>query len=516
MAELHPTALRGVSARLRDDESGVSLVEALVAVLILAIALLALAATAANSTTSLRLSRDRQQATQMASAALEEVRARSYDALVLQDVASLPSTFSYDGVVAAEAVVADASGPVLHERTDGRFTTTTWVTWANSEQTLKRVTVTASWRDRGVREVTESTLVARAQRGLPAPNFLVTPDLQTEQLVSGAPVCFVHNLLNLGERDSYSFASGYVSGAGTFTPATYEVRTVDGVQRHGFKVKDASGTGAPWFAWASMDGTDFTEQTGDLRPDSAAPLDRRATAPLRFCYVRISEGSTTHQLTPSFLTRIYSAFDSNVFRDVRHQVSDTAFNTQRYLATGGSNQRSRMELTESAPIRTDAGADYDSGGTSGQAGLAFRPGNTSDRANWDYQPGSSRVEGTGELIFWLATDRTLAGLEPVGPVTLEVQARRRTSQTGNATTTAVSDVVSVTREPTELTSPWTRVSVSIPFTATDFDATDYFSLSMLSASTSAENVHVHFDVKRVTASIDERFESRLLMRVVPR
>lgn len=517
-----PGKIRGAFRRLHESDDGVSLIEALVAVLILATAILALVATAATSTVSLRLSRDRQQATQTASAALESVRDMSWDTIALADTPAPPGSFE------TEPTVTAATGPLAHVLTNGRFRTTLYVTWADAPtNTLKRVTAITAWEDRGeFREVRESTLVAIAERGLPVPNFMISPNTSAQQAVEGVPVCFPYSVVNLGEKDSYSFEGGSLDGSGLFASGTYEIR--DG--RQGFRVSD--GAGGPWFIWGNLGVRDpdtdeiplMVDATSDQRPDSAEPVERRASVPVEFCAERIAS-STTHSQTPTFSFRLYSAFDDTVLRDATGTVTTTVPTNRLYLVTGGNKQRTRFELTETKPIRIDVAADYDSP-SDGRAGVRFRAGNTSDRANWDYQPGVSRIEGTATLTFFVANDDSLGVPDELEEtIGLQLRIEKLNSQRNTVETVIISQAVDVA----EPASGWAEVKVTLAIPITSFAANEYLRVSLWDRSATDDDgaSHVHFDVNEggvdddpavyggVAGGDNERFLSNLDIRVVP-
>lgn len=517
-----PGTPRAALRRMHESDEGVSLVEALVAVVILATAILALVATAATSTVSLRLSRDRQQATQTASAALEGVRNMSWDAIVLADSPAPAATFE------TEPMVTAATGPLTHIVTNGRFRTTLYVTWANDPtNTLKRVTAITAWEDRGqFREVRESTLVAIAERGLPVPNFLISPDTSAQQAVEGTPVCFTYSVVNLGEQDSYSFEAGRLDGSGEFAKGAYEIR--DG--RQGFKIAD--GAGGPWFVWGKLGVRDedtneiplMVDATSDQRPDSAEPVERRDSVPVEFCAERIAS-STTHSQTPTFTFRVYSAFDDTVLRDATGTVTTTVPTDRLYLVTGGNNQRTRFELTQTKPIRLDTSTSYDSP-SDGIPGLRFRAGNTSDRANWDYQPGVSRIEGTATLTLFVANDDSLGVPDDLQEtIGLQLRIEKLNSQRNTVEAVIISQAVDV-EEPT---SGWKEVKVTLAIPTTSFAPNEYLRVSLWDRSATDDDgaTHVHFDVNEGGVDDDpasyggtsevgnERFLSNLDIRVVP-
>jgi type II secretory pathway pseudopilin PulG len=228
---------------LVDDEDGLGLIEVMMAVFILGVALLALASVGTSSLVSLRVTRDREQATNAASAAIEDARARDFSNLALAAnsvvIAAIPPAAVPSGSTAGcfdgERVHTDAVvDPVPFERTAGNndsITVHTLITFAESTCTgpatdLKRVIAIASWQDgTQTRFVRQETLVASAGRGLPVPKFEVRPpesslSISKAHLSTSADArCIEHQLRNLGAEDRYDWEVEAVDdglvGAGT-------------------------------------------------------------------------------------------------------------------------------------------------------------------------------------------------------------------------------------------------------------------------------------------------------------
>jgi type II secretory pathway pseudopilin PulG len=211
---------------LIDDEEGLGLVEVMVAIFVLGVALLALASVGTNSLVSLRETRDREQATNAASAAIEDARARDFSGLALAsgsvNLASIPPAAVPTGSVAdcfdGQRVVTDAVlNPVPFERVGGRITVHTLVTYPEGSCSapvtdVKRVITIASWQNAGdTLFVRQETLVAPAGRGLPVPKFEVRPPESSLSISkahlsgTGAPRCIEHQLRNLGAEDRYDW-----------------------------------------------------------------------------------------------------------------------------------------------------------------------------------------------------------------------------------------------------------------------------------------------------------------------
>ena len=230
----------GVSARRytrtirqRGDESGYSLVELIIATFILSVAILALASVALSTLSSLRITRDREQAVNAASAAIEDVRSRDFAAIAHApgsiDIDRVPPgqlpEGSSDTCVGDEPIVEGAvDDPVPFESTTGnlgRITVHIIVTRTQDEDDdpceatgdLKRVRAIASWTDGGTqRALAQETLIADAGRGLPVPSFEIVPEARTlvftEAFIEGGgdlTQCVAHELRNRGAEDGYDW-----------------------------------------------------------------------------------------------------------------------------------------------------------------------------------------------------------------------------------------------------------------------------------------------------------------------
>jgi type II secretory pathway pseudopilin PulG len=323
------------------SEAGITLVEVIISIFILSVALFALASTATTSLISLGESRDREQATNAASATIEAARARDFGALVI-DAAATPSglpaailtQLGISGSCAGtERIVQDAASseplPLSQQAGDNdRITVYTLVTWADEPCTattgaMKRVVALATWNDRGtLRSVRNETLVAPAGRGLPVPNFEVKPgestlSLTPEQAAAGAvgERCIEQQLRNLGASDRYeldvvSVAGG--TGTSSLLGASWTVAgdwTVRAFLEH---PAVPSRGGAP--------PTDGLMQDGDLngRPESDAQLEARDQATVTICY-RALVGSAAEDVTVEY--DVVSRFDERRTERLTHHVS---------------------------------------------------------------------------------------------------------------------------------------------------------------------------------------------------
>jgi type II secretory pathway pseudopilin PulG len=328
---------------LIDDEEGLGLVEVMVAIFVLGVALLALASVGTTSLVSLRVTRDREQATNAASAAIEDARARDFSGLALASgsvtVASIPAAALPGGSTAAcfdgEAVVTDAVlNPVPFERNvgnGGRIRLHTLVTYPEGTCTapvtdLKRVVAIASWQDGAqTRFVQQETLVASAGRGLPVPKFEVRPPESSLSIskahlsTTGAPRCIEHQLRNLGADDRYDWdieelsvgmpASGpgnRLKAGDWYATAYLEYPAVD------------SRAGEP-----PTDG-EMTLAGGVPRPASDEIIEPGDTASFTVCYepaITVDAASNTWPADIVVTVGVRSRFDERQSRTVTHHVS---------------------------------------------------------------------------------------------------------------------------------------------------------------------------------------------------
>lgn len=238
--------------RRTDDDTGMTLIELMIAMFVLAVAVMAIAATAATSLQSVRVARDRDLATSAASAALEAARAIPFEELGLNDdniftgdSLITSGEFAHDGS-SFEALVITNAGiePYICDPTTAtggcwfeydtfgdRHHVATYVTWYDDPSVTgtrngKRVTVIAEWTDEGTtRTVRQSTIVAESTRGVGIPDFFVTPTDRSSDVAQGQAICFNHLLENFGVEDSYDLWFSKPSGASA-DPARVDTQTI--------------------------------------------------------------------------------------------------------------------------------------------------------------------------------------------------------------------------------------------------------------------------------------------------
>ncbi len=495
-----------VGCRKASDESGISLIEVMIAMFIVSVGVFALASTAITSVQSTRIARERQDATQLASTIIEEARAASYATVALATGEYDPSTSgsTYDG----RDIIALGDGAIPHEVSAPPLSATVWVTWNNAAQTEKRVTVTVDWADRGGRQLVQSTLIAEARRGLPVPNFQVEPTLVDQDATEGEVACFDHTLTNLGESDSYSWTLLHEDGSGSLVAATPQTRNVvengNSVSRQGYAVT-SSGVGQGWFAWVRMGPTTTTlaamvDQTSDQRPDSVDPVPRRDQAVVRVCYTpNDPDGDLQDPLdtAPTFTVRMLSAFDETVVREVQDSLSIIDERQGLYLHHPRKNSGIEVNhgykllMDPYEPTYTDASVNYDK--ANGSAPDA-RPGlRLTTTASFDYQNTGSDdwavVADDAKVFLAVGTDSTLdgAGSSPDVNLTYEI---RRVAADGSQTVLGTASQTQA-MDPSD---PWDLAVATIPMTSATIGANEYLRLNVTCTTSSSDYCHIHYDV----------------------
>ncbi|WP_052667340.1 hypothetical protein [Nitriliruptor alkaliphilus] len=338
------TRLRWWHLTSDDGEEGLGLIEVIIAVFVLSVALLALASVGTSSLVALRLTRDREQATNAASTAIEEARALAFEALAMEagsDPMTLPAdvrtamNVTSSTCVDGEALVIDAASPrpvqlTQTSGTNNAHTVYTVVTWAEGDCTttnagLKRVTVLVTWQD-GQRfsSVRNETLVAPAGRGLPNPNFDVKPRagslfLTTDQVAAGEPRCIEHQLRNLGAGDSYGYevTAATIAGSTTaFSPAGVGGFTVPSggwtVYAHLEPGDTESRAGEP----PETNADRFVPEAGSPRPVAPLRLEAGEQGLLTLCWTPSSGAVDDVEVTIA----IHSRFDDRRFETLTHTL----------------------------------------------------------------------------------------------------------------------------------------------------------------------------------------------------
>lgn len=344
-------------------EEGLGLVELMVSIFILGVALIALAGVSMSSLHSLRITRDRERATNIASSTLEDVRARSWGDIALDataaDVAAL-SGCATNGETLVDDAVAD---PVAYTSTKDDYDITTVVSWVDDDcnspdqanQLVKRVVTTVTWSDQNTeRSVVEETLIAESERGLPVPEFQITPIEATipfdyAEVIAGdasnpAKQCFRHQLRNLGADDRYDWELLKVVGEGTppfkaSGTARYKTPNGDWEVDAWFQYPAAASESDPADVTSGDAPVQFNDGTdANFRPEEDELVESREIANVWVCYYAIG-GSGIADGT-EFQTQLvfHSRFDENQTVNLFHTVTVGIEATPLYLFDQNDDQ----------------------------------------------------------------------------------------------------------------------------------------------------------------------------------
>lgn len=363
------------------EEDGVSLIEILLAGFILSVAVLALASVASASMIQVRVSRDRQAATDAATSTLESMRLEDFASVAMRasEVAAA-GLGSCDGGSAGEpyVVTADSSQGISHQTTGlgprQNITVTTKVTWvdeagvadcATSDRKLKRVRVAAAWEDRGLeRVVSQETIVAPARRGLPLPEFrLGSPDVSVnfdpDEIANPTEKCVTHVLRNIGAADRYDWTVVRTDGAEP--PA--KLGSVE------FRSNNGSTAGGRWYVRAFFEYSDplsetipdvratpapsgvevMTDTDVNGRPEAQAVVPNGSQGRLHVCYR--PEGSIATDHTFTFRVTVHSRFDENATASVNHSLTTSRTPVTWYLYdTDDSTSHPRKTSANKIPV----------------------------------------------------------------------------------------------------------------------------------------------------------------------
>lgn len=493
------------------DESGMTLIEVMIAIFVLSVAILAMAVTASASLKQVRISRDRQFATAAAAAALEQARSYEFNELGHVGDATTCGTFSGDSNVDTTTCTfkhntSATAEPLIHvtggkinpyvTQPQANVTVRTYVTWYDDPedpgtQDAKRVTAVVRFGDQNrAAFVRQSTLVSEARRGLPVPDFSITPLSPPPDASDWS--CFTHTLTNHGGDDRYDFQ--LVGGSPS---------------EGGYSFKYQNWYGRAWLGEASKvvakdSSVRMYDQTGDLIPDSQVEVQRNKSATLRVCYSPVP--ATTPPSDVLFTVRIRSAFDSSVYREVTNHLvvppntlklalhDDTEVNNTTPTDGSWTPTDTAFVMNEVAPDRTTL-VNYDANRDT-VGGLHLEPAGTTsptEVARWDRQyPGAGSVSGSASLTIWTRLTDS-ADLDLDGTYDLDISLSRVNSSDSarNLIDFATADFTYTHDD----ANGWVgqSITVSIP-SSVSFNDGEFLRLSIACGSASAGRCHLAYDV----------------------
>lgn len=482
------------------SEEGLTLVELLVAVFLLAVGLLAVASTAGSSLVAVDTSRDRQLATAAASSALEAARAVDYHLLqmdssatptppadgsnvTLPDGTTEPAMSASGGAISPYRCVGPAGCWFPFEGDD--MTVTTYVTAvtetfdSDGDGTIdgtanaRRVTAIVEFVNRGTtRQVVQNTIVSEARRGLPAPEFSLTPTNPAGD--PNEPNCFDHTITNEGALDSYDVHLEKDSNTDPDMPA----------------MRDNS---QGWKATAYFDGVQMVDTTGDGVPDSPTTVDRNESVSLRMCYEPIAESGIVVSPQPTLIVRVRSLFDPSVTKTASNTVILPAGTATFYLHGDGNatwTEGDLFTMDDVVPTLSSYDADGD-----GVDGLGLTTGET---GRWEGQLTDALTVSSAGVRFWAQRD----GEEPddedgdgdvdgTEQITLTVTVYRGQTATG-------APIASTTQTVGQTEDGWVQHDLNFALGSTAFLSQEFISIEIscedaTTGISSPGTCHVGFD-----------------------
>lgn len=476
-----------------EGEEGISLVEVMVAMLVLTVALLALLQGMAASLVSLRVAEARQQATAQVTAILEQARALDHAVLAMRlgdPVVPVGGTYDPDGSgpLAAEPVVQSSTGAVRGTpyQEDGSRTVRTSVTQYD-DPTLpagtaqpRRVTVIATFGP-GNQEVRQSSLVAESVRGLPLPAFTISPTDVTLTAPVSDVVCAGHTITNIGAPDRHDvvFPALPLTMTG-FTMRAYHDADGDGVLDVGEPL--------------------LVDTSGDTVPDTSTPTPTDATFPLLICY---DPGASITEFTATLTVVVRSLYDSSVDEVLTHnlRVGNGEVLFLHDLDTTADHVRDvtdRLPANPTAPSATVL-VNYDTNlDPFGQPGLYLpRDGQT---AVWRHQFPAARTLSAvvpATLRLWVAP----AAAPGAESLTLRVRTRHLRSNT-----TVQASLSDSSYAVTASSTAWTAYDLSLPLLAASFTANQYLEVEVGCTGASTQDCHTAYDTTAFPSSLQVRFQ----------
>lgn len=503
--------MRSTLHRRCSSDKGVTLVEAVVALFIAAGVFTALAAATVTSLRSTLVSRQNQQASDIATQGIEKARAMTYGAMTMvtadvpgTDAANLTGNStngylaSYAGAGSGECAVVTAGGALTQHvlsvnRNIRTFSSKTYITYPGlatgcktAYASVRRVTVVVTWVTNGVTHTRRlSTLVSDTVRGLPLPRFTLAASRTINTSASG-PVALPIRLANQGARDSFEF---------TVAPTS------------------------PTYLFYLDDNRDGVHQSTELTPLGNSPSGKPYTGLLdpgqvffavAYRVAGPTEVSSSVTVTATSVAQPTLAGASHFVTDSIVIAGSPACSTACYARTaslhnsatagGATATQEVMPANLNAPTFTGALPAYSGGTTPGRAVAVGRDAvgtnSLTDVADWRFQmPANSKFDGTVTVTLWASADST------AGSHTLSFALGTSTLNTSNNNFTSVVQAATPASMATSWAATPQQITVTLPVTNLTIASGQYLVLRVQVASSSSGPMHLQYDTTTYPAGM---------------
>ena len=441
-------AWRACRTRAQGGDEGFTLVEAVVALLVLALIFTALAAVSVSAIRASLFSRQNQQAGDLIGQRIEQLRPLSLDKLanVSADLTGDPRVQNCSGApcvnidgasgTSLENLVLDSAGAVTPHITTVQSSTTnntsytlaTYVTVPSGQDPhyQRRVTVFATWTNTsGTHTRSDSTIISYGKRGLPLPYFKFVPMGPTSSTVNpGARIHFGFTLINQGAPDHWNITASdsaghswtfvFDDGSKTYSSASDTTAltdtTSDGIIDTGLV---QPGTSVSFWAYRDVE-SDAPNSTSTLTVTATSvgqPTASTATASLTDTATVVS-GVISSTPTATASTSAADCAMSSPEPTASAPVGDdlVQYTLHNLQPPGDTTAQVQLGMDTSAPSASTL-FNYSTnvaGFTSGRTVLAGGSSTSTDPSNyvdWRYQFAAPRtLSGAATLSFWVSSN----------------------------------------------------------------------------------------------------------------
>lgn len=423
------------------DDSGFSLIEAVVALFVAAVAFTGLAVAGLSAVKGTLVSRQNQQASDFMAREMEAARALDFGSLanVAADIAADPAVDTCSGkpcidpgTGTKEIIWTGAPGTVGAikniqtvsggESNQTDFTIRTYVTKPTDTYgaDYRRVTVIAEWSVYGTqRERRISSIVAFSQLGLPLPVFKLTPQGSTSMSVNPpAQAVFGFKLTNQGAPDRFSLTEDdaeswtwvYDNGDGVFDPAS-DTTAVEDTNGDGVRDTGRLNPNGSTAFWVVRDVTTLGTTTTTWSATSVAQPGSDGGTQTASTTVTGTSGAVTPTPTVTPTTPPPSS-DCPPSGGEPSPTAATGYTSTTYtlhnLSTpGNSTAQALLDLSKNGAVATSL-YEYSTDIAAGQPGRVltvggtFSSGTPAQRADWRAPVGRKAYSGTATVSLWVA------------------------------------------------------------------------------------------------------------------